>query len=237
MKRVGGQVEEECPVPLLREQWTEVKVEVMRRCVWAKFRQNLHLGQRLLATRGLELIEASATDRFWGSGLPLKPEMDSRLVAKHADSVAWRLNGGRNMLGVVLMWVRDRLVDDGCVRGGSGRQEIAGWDGGVVLPTVVDRHCQKDFHGDDRDRQGDASEEVLRTTPTSIQPIAASTAHYGHIPTTARPEREKRGFLRQVHREENQSNPSKRIEQEEVPECCRLENSFAEIRRIRGCYQ
>ncbi len=73
----------------LRADWPEIKVEVMRRAVRAKFFQNDHLAQRLLATGTAELVEDSGTDTFWGIG-------------RSAD--------GQNWLGRILMEVRSELI-------------------------------------------------------------------------------------------------------------------------------
>ncbi len=65
----------------------------------AKFGQNSHLWNFLLATDGTTLVEASPNDHIWGIGLPEgHPGCYSR------DS--WR---GRNWLGDVLTNVRERL--------------------------------------------------------------------------------------------------------------------------------
>jgi ribA/ribD-fused uncharacterized protein len=72
----------------LRADWDSIKVDVMRRAVYAKFSQNPGLKQALLATGNAELIEDSPRDMFWGSG---------------ADG------SGQNWLGRILMEVRGQL--------------------------------------------------------------------------------------------------------------------------------
>ncbi|MFA5759150.1 MAG: NADAR family protein [Clostridia bacterium] len=80
-KRMGRQ----CP---MREDWDQIKEDVMKKCVYAKFSQNETLKQQLLNT-GDCIIEEGNTwgDRFWGvvSGI------------------------GENRLGHILMQVRKEL--------------------------------------------------------------------------------------------------------------------------------
>lgn len=71
-----------------RTDWPEVKLEVMRIAVRAKFLQNPALARRLLATGAAEIVEDSGTDAFWGIG---------------------PCGNGLNWLGRVLMEVRDEL--------------------------------------------------------------------------------------------------------------------------------
>ncbi|MGB5631157.1 MAG: NADAR family protein [Waterburya sp.] len=49
-----------------RPDWHQVKEEVMRRAIYAKFEQNKQLKLRLLATGEEELIHHSSRDLFWG---------------------------------------------------------------------------------------------------------------------------------------------------------------------------
>ncbi len=72
----------------LRPDWESVKVDVMRRAIDAKFRQHDKLRALLLSTGDEELIEETDTDSFWGCGSDGK---------------------GRNMLGRLLMELRERL--------------------------------------------------------------------------------------------------------------------------------
>jgi N-glycosidase YbiA len=72
----------------LRPDWESAKVDVMRRALDAKFRQHDDLRALLLSTGDEELIEETDTDSFWGCG---------------SDGE------GRNMLGRLLMELRDRL--------------------------------------------------------------------------------------------------------------------------------
>jgi N-glycosidase YbiA len=73
----------------LRTDWDEVKDEVMREAVWAKFAQNSGPRELLLSTGRAKIVERTENDRYWGDG---------------GDG------GGRNMLGLILMEVRDRIL-------------------------------------------------------------------------------------------------------------------------------
>lgn len=72
-----------------RADWLDIRLDVMRRAVTAKFEQNAPLARQLLATKGAELIEDSRFDAYWGVG----PRGD-----------------GTNWLGRVLMEVRTRCA-------------------------------------------------------------------------------------------------------------------------------
>lgn len=74
----------------LRSDWEDVKLDVMRSVIDAKFRQNPELSEKLIATGDAELIEGNSWgDRFWG--------VDSKT------------NNGNNALGRILMEVRASL--------------------------------------------------------------------------------------------------------------------------------
>ena len=76
----------------LREDWETVKDEIMRKAVLAKFSQNADIKEILLQTGEKEIIEATTEDYYWGCGT----------------------NGtGKNMLGKILMEVRELLREDG----------------------------------------------------------------------------------------------------------------------------
>lgn len=81
-KRLGRRV----PYPT---DWDAIKVGVMRDIVYAKFKQNPELAEKLRATGSATLIEDSPIDSFWGCG---------------ADG------DGRNELGKILMDVREALA-------------------------------------------------------------------------------------------------------------------------------
>lgn len=72
----------------LREDWEEVKDDVMRKAVYAKFYQNIELKNILLDTDSEYIVENTSNDYYWGCGT----------------------NGsGKNMLGIILMEIRDKL--------------------------------------------------------------------------------------------------------------------------------
>jgi ribA/ribD-fused uncharacterized protein len=76
--------------------WSKVKFDRMRAVLWAKFTQHTDLAAILLATKDAVLIETATVDnavnRLWGE-VPGKR--------------------GKNMLGIMLMEVRDRLAGNG----------------------------------------------------------------------------------------------------------------------------
>lgn len=72
----------------LRADWEQVKDDVMRAAVRAKFRAHADLRAELLATGDEELVENAPGDYYWGCG---------------ADG------SGRNMLGRILMELRAEL--------------------------------------------------------------------------------------------------------------------------------
>jgi ribA/ribD-fused uncharacterized protein len=72
----------------LRPDWERVKDDVMRQAVRAKFVQHADLRAILLATGDALLVEHTDRDAYWGDG---------------GDG------SGRNMLGRILMEVRDEL--------------------------------------------------------------------------------------------------------------------------------
>ncbi|MCU0490736.1 MAG: NADAR family protein [Chloroflexaceae bacterium] len=72
----------------LRPDWEQVKNDVMREAVRAKFRAHADIRQTLLDTGDEELIEATSSDYYWGCG---------------TDGT------GKNMLGNILMEVRAEL--------------------------------------------------------------------------------------------------------------------------------
>ena len=72
----------------LREDWEEVKDDVMRKAVYAKFSQNIELKNILLDADSEYIVENTSNDYYWGCGT----------------------NGsGKNMLGIILMEIRDKL--------------------------------------------------------------------------------------------------------------------------------
>ncbi|MGA7732602.1 MAG: NADAR family protein [Chloroflexia bacterium] len=72
----------------LRPDWNEAKDDIMRRAVLRKFETHADIRELLLATGDEELIEKTTSDYYWGCG---------------TDGT------GKNMLGKILMEVRDIL--------------------------------------------------------------------------------------------------------------------------------
>lgn len=75
-------------LPGLVPHWDEMKDDVMRCALYAKFTQNPELKTLLLSTGKEELIEASPVDYYWGEG---------------------KWGNGKNMLGKLLMELRTQL--------------------------------------------------------------------------------------------------------------------------------
>lgn len=72
----------------LRRDWESAKVSVMTEAVRAKFEQHDDIRAELLATGDAKLVEHTENDDYWGDG---------------GDG------SGKNMLGQILMRVRDEL--------------------------------------------------------------------------------------------------------------------------------
>jgi len=72
----------------LRRDWDSIRDNVMREAVLAKFTQHDELKTILLGTGEAKLVENTANDAYWGDG---------------GDG------SGKNMLGRILMEVRDKL--------------------------------------------------------------------------------------------------------------------------------
>ncbi len=72
----------------LRKDWEQVKDDIMRKAVYAKFLQNSDIKNILLETGSEYIVEKTSNDYYWGCGV----------------------NGtGKNMLGIILMEIRDKL--------------------------------------------------------------------------------------------------------------------------------
>lgn len=76
----------------LRRDWEQVKDDIMREVVLAKFTQHEDIRQVLLDTGDAELVEHTVNDSYWADG---------------GDGT------GKNMLGKILMEVRERLRGGG----------------------------------------------------------------------------------------------------------------------------
>eukprot|EP01106_Pelomyxa_sp_JSP_P004519 TRINITY_DN1702_c0_g2_i3.p1 TRINITY_DN1702_c0_g2~~TRINITY_DN1702_c0_g2_i3.p1 ORF type:complete len:146 (+),score=48.25 TRINITY_DN1702_c0_g2_i3:82-519(+) len=77
--------------PDYRKDWQSIRDECMLAAVRAKFAADPALARVLVGTRALKLVEWSSSDPYWGTG----PD------------------GGSNMLGQILMQVRDELIKKG----------------------------------------------------------------------------------------------------------------------------
>lgn len=76
----------------LRPDWDDVRDDVMRTAIRAKVRQHHDVRDTLLSTGNAEIVEYTKSDSYWGDG---------------GDG------SGKNMLGRILMEVRDELTKDG----------------------------------------------------------------------------------------------------------------------------
>jgi ribA/ribD-fused uncharacterized protein len=72
----------------LRKDWEQVKDDIMREVVRAKFNQHNTLRETLLSTGDAALVEHTVNDKYWGDG---------------GDGT------GKNMLGKILMEIRKEL--------------------------------------------------------------------------------------------------------------------------------
>ncbi|MUH01381.1 DUF1768 domain-containing protein [Scytonema sp. UIC 10036] len=81
----------------LRPDWEQVKDGIMKKAVLRKFQTHADIKEILLSTGDAELVENSPIDYYWGCG---------------ADG------SGKNMLGKILMEVREILRDSELVVGG-----------------------------------------------------------------------------------------------------------------------
>ena len=72
----------------LRADWEEVKDDIMRRAVKAKFEQHEEIRAVLLGTGDAEIFENTTGDYYWGIGTR---------------------GDGKNMLGIILVEVREAL--------------------------------------------------------------------------------------------------------------------------------
>ena len=79
--------------------WDRVSYTIVKRGVRAKFQQNSELLSILLGTGDCLLAEAAPLDRKWGIGIDISDE-------RCYDTKEWN---GRNLLGRILMEVRDEL--------------------------------------------------------------------------------------------------------------------------------
>ena len=93
--------------------WTANRFDIVVAGNLAKFGQHALLGRYLLGTSDRVLVEASPLDRIWGIGLAADDE-------RTASPRSWL---GVNLLGFVLMAVREQLVGESLI-GGREKREI-----------------------------------------------------------------------------------------------------------------
>ncbi len=82
--------------------WAPEALRVVYRGNYEKFKQNPKMRDKLFATEGTTLVEASPEDRIWGIGLGVK---DPRCYEREH----WQ---GKNQLGDILTRVRDDLLKE-----------------------------------------------------------------------------------------------------------------------------
>jgi ribA/ribD-fused uncharacterized protein len=82
-KSLGGSREKP-----IRADWDQVREDVMKKALKAKFTQNADLKAMLLSTGNRPLVEANPTDSYWGYG---------------------RTKKGKNRMGILLQQLRDEL--------------------------------------------------------------------------------------------------------------------------------
>lgn len=79
--------------------WDKVKEDIVYQGCLAKYSQNPTLKEEMLKSGDLTLVEASPYDKIWGIGL----------ASDHPDATDETKWQGQNLLGKVLMRVRDTL--------------------------------------------------------------------------------------------------------------------------------
>ena len=82
--------------------WSEKRVDIMVDGLYEKFSQNEKLKAALLDTGFTEIAEASPIDRIWGIGY----------AEDHPNALDKTKWPGQNLLGIVLMRVRDKIRED-----------------------------------------------------------------------------------------------------------------------------
>lgn len=81
-----------------RPDWDEVRYKVMRWCLRVKLAQNYEeFGRLLLATHNRPIVEQSRKDDYWGA----------KAIDDNGDTLI-----GQNVLGRLLMELRDKVKDD-----------------------------------------------------------------------------------------------------------------------------
>ena len=82
------------------EIWKENRYRIVKEGNILKFTQHSDLKEKLLATKGKMLVEASPRDRIWGIGYGAKNAL--------ANKERW----GLHLLGLVLVEVRDEMLNE-----------------------------------------------------------------------------------------------------------------------------
>jgi ribA/ribD-fused uncharacterized protein len=80
--------------------WKENRYRIVKEGNILKFTQHLDLKEKLLATKGKMLVEASPRDRIWGIGFGAKNAL--------ANKERW----GQNLLGLVLSEIREEMLEE-----------------------------------------------------------------------------------------------------------------------------
>ncbi|HEY4177538.1 MAG TPA: NADAR family protein [Kofleriaceae bacterium] len=80
--------------------WKASRLAIVKAGSRAKYTQNKDLLDKLLATKGTTLVEASPFDRIWGIGMAASNPLAT-------DPTKWR---GQNLLGKILTELRDELT-------------------------------------------------------------------------------------------------------------------------------
>ena len=93
VKALGRQVKD-----FDEEIWKENRYRIVKEANILKFTQHSDLKEKLLATKGKMLVEASPRDRIWGIGYGAKNAL--------ANKESW----GLNLLGLVLVEIRDEML-------------------------------------------------------------------------------------------------------------------------------
>lgn len=81
--------------------WAKTRVDIMVAGLYEKFNQNPKLKESLLNTGDTVIVEASPVDKIWGIGL----------AEDHPNATRPDKWPGQNLLGVVLMKVRDKIKE------------------------------------------------------------------------------------------------------------------------------
>jgi len=137
--------------------WAAHRFDVVVAGNLAKFGQHALLGRYLLGTSDRVLVEASPLDRVWGIGLSADDE-------RAASPATWL---GANLLGFVLMAVREQLVGASLI-GGREKRAITIVDYDPVWPARF--RAERDRI---RDALGDNAVRIDHVGSTAVPGLAA----------------------------------------------------------------